>query len=309
MAAEARAAGKARARADAQFIGGLLQSAAGAAASLLFSGDEQCVMCCYVLEQMDRQVKSLPHWANGGASHFAGNVDFSAGSQQAFYRSSPQFLQLDDSRAGSDASDRASSDDSDAAALLQVGGVVGSGVPERAPAAQQVVADDAAAPAAEAAPVTASVRAAPTPGLHKLPAALRAQLTGRAVSEAQPAESAEADAFTVAEQLAAESVEEAAGDSEQDMEVDGDDMRMASMRMEGQPQSACAHPRRCCRHTCLITLACPLAPQPPPLRGIKVRSPRPCCCCCTAHARAPRRPTHLPRPQPRGHSGGEGRGV
>lgn len=69
----------------AEFAGAVL----GAAANMFFSRTTMCVMCSYILEMVDRQVKASPRWANGGGGFFPGQVDFSPGENQGFYRTYP----------------------------------------------------------------------------------------------------------------------------------------------------------------------------------------------------------------------------
>eukprot|EP00939_MAST-03C_sp_MAST-3C-sp1_P000670 g670.t1 len=69
-----------------KFVGGAV---AGAALNMLFSRTTMCVMCSYILEMADRQVKASPRWANGGGGFFPGQVDFSPGENQGFYRTYP----------------------------------------------------------------------------------------------------------------------------------------------------------------------------------------------------------------------------
>lgn len=64
-------------------------AALGAAANMLFSRTTMCVMCSYILEMADRQVKASPRWANGGGGFFPGQVDFSPGENQGFFRTYP----------------------------------------------------------------------------------------------------------------------------------------------------------------------------------------------------------------------------
>ena len=77
-----------------KFAGALL----GAAANLLFSRTTMCVMCSYILEMVDRQVKASPRWANGGGGFFPGQVDFSPGENQGFFRTYPGgYLEISES--------------------------------------------------------------------------------------------------------------------------------------------------------------------------------------------------------------------
>eukprot|EP00940_MAST-03C_sp_MAST-3C-sp2_P001661 g1661.t1 len=68
-----------------QFAGAV----AGAALNMFFSRTTMCVMCSYILEMADRQVKASPRWANGGGGFFPGQVDFSPGENQGFFRTYP----------------------------------------------------------------------------------------------------------------------------------------------------------------------------------------------------------------------------
>jgi len=70
----------------------------GAAANLMFSRTTMCVMCSYILEMVDRQVKASPRWANGGGGFFPGQVDFSPGENQGFFRTYPGgYLEISES--------------------------------------------------------------------------------------------------------------------------------------------------------------------------------------------------------------------
>jgi len=81
-------------QANTQFAGAVM----GAAANMLFSRTTMCVMCSYILEMCDRQVKASPRWANGGGGFAPGKVDFTAGENQGFYRSYPGgYLELEES--------------------------------------------------------------------------------------------------------------------------------------------------------------------------------------------------------------------
>eukprot|EP00941_MAST-03F_sp_MAST-3F-sp1_P005427 g5427.t1 len=69
---------------------------AGGAMSMLFSRTTLCVMCSYVLEMCDRQVKAIPRWANGGGGNFPGTLDFSPGESQGYFRTYPgSYLEVD----------------------------------------------------------------------------------------------------------------------------------------------------------------------------------------------------------------------
>jgi len=56
---------------------------------MLFSRTTLCVMCSYILEMADRQVKAIPRWANGGGGNFPGTMDFSPGENQGYFRTYP----------------------------------------------------------------------------------------------------------------------------------------------------------------------------------------------------------------------------
>eukprot|EP00940_MAST-03C_sp_MAST-3C-sp2_P001658 g1658.t1 len=72
----------------------------GGLANALFSRTTMCVMCSYILEMADRQVKASPRWANGGGGFFPGQVDFSPGENQGFFRTYPGgYLEMEESSA------------------------------------------------------------------------------------------------------------------------------------------------------------------------------------------------------------------
>jgi hypothetical protein len=77
--------------------GGALGGAvAGGLMSMLFSRTTLCVMCSYILEMADRQVKAIPRWANGGGGNFPGTMDFSPGENQGYFRTYPgSYLELE----------------------------------------------------------------------------------------------------------------------------------------------------------------------------------------------------------------------
>ena len=50
-----------------------------------FSATVQCVMCSYILQQIDRKVKELPRWSQGGG-FFPGTSNFAPGTQRGYYR-------------------------------------------------------------------------------------------------------------------------------------------------------------------------------------------------------------------------------
>lgn len=119
-------AGRRRVGQKARFVSGLESAITGASqladATEIFWKTERCVMCEYILEVADRNIKcvgaaraacgrcpaltlasaclrSMPQWAHGGNGNFVGMTDFSGGIQQGAYRAySGQYLQLEEGR-------------------------------------------------------------------------------------------------------------------------------------------------------------------------------------------------------------------